>query len=90
VRVLPAAPSELWVENCELRIQEFLRAVLMDDTAIATSSLASAKIAFESAGPIFPASWSNSIQNADSSASSETIPSFAMKSSFDLARQAAR
>ena len=57
---------------------------------IATSSIASRSNGPESTGLAFPESIKSSIQKADSSASSRTMPILEMKSGFDLARHAAR
>src|ERR1035438_5503460 len=67
-----------------------LRAVLMEETAIAVSSPDSWMSGAPTAGSSFPASTSISSQKPDSSASSSTVPNLEMKSAEDFARHAAR
>src|SRR2546430_12008003 len=80
--------------ECGMRIAELLarlrRAVLIDATVMAINSLASCLTAVNFAAPTSWDSSSNSSQNRVSSASSSTMPIFAMKSAVDFARQAAR
>lgn len=66
------------------------RAVLIEETQIAVSWFASSNKSETFVALTISASTKSSIQNADSSVSSSTIPIFAIKSAFDLARHAAR
>src|SRR5437764_13835981 len=81
--------SECGIRNAEFELW-LRRAVLKEATVMAINSLASCLTAVSFAAPT---SWdysSNSSQNRVSSASSSTMPIFAMKSAVDFARQAAR
>ena len=69
---------------------EFRFAVLMDETVIATSSLASVSKGAAVCRSTLPVSTKSSTQYPDSSASSSTSPNLEMKAGLDLARQAAR
>src|SRR5205807_6099728 len=80
---------ECGIRNAEL-LARLRRAVLMEATVIAISSLASCLIAASLVAETSSDSSSNSSQNKVSSASSSTMPIFAMKSAVDFARQAAR
>jgi hypothetical protein len=77
VGVIPT-PATISVTSFELRVQSYtvfglLRAVLIDDIAIAASSPASRNKAPATSLEDFPASTRSSIQNPDSSASSSTV-----------------
>src|SRR5947207_11403585 len=81
--------SEFGIRNAEF-LTRLRRAVLIDATVMAINSLASCLTAVSFAAPTSWDSSSNSSQNRVSSASSSTMPIFAMKSAVDFARQAAR
>src|SRR6266853_1547411 len=81
--------SEFGIRNAEF-LTRLQRAVLIDATVMAINSLASCLPAVSFAAPTSWDSSSNSSQNRVSSASSSTMPIFAMKSAVDFARQAAR
>src|SRR5437868_810492 len=81
--------AECGIRNAEL-LARLRRAVLIDATVMAINWLASCLTAVSFAAPTSWDSSSNSSQNRVSSASSSTMPIFAMKSAVDFARQAAR
>jgi hypothetical protein len=81
------------MQSHECRVQnysEFRFAVFIEEAAIAVNSFASTSNGWAIRGVVFAASASNSIQKADSSASSRTVPILEMKSALDLDRQADR
>src|SRR4029077_4633896 len=76
-------------QNLRLATCDFV-AVFFDEAIIATSSLASLSSSRPFRSSKSDESMIKSSQNADSSASSSTVPSLPINSAFDRARQAAR
>ena len=80
------------MQKVECRVQSYrglVLAVLIEEMEIAISSFASRSNGLACSSLTLPLSKSNSIQNADSSASSRTVANFEIKSALDFARHRA-